>query len=163
MSTLLSSLKVIARPEIVSKPPIIGKRTRLLEKLEQQLEMAECFVQGKEFEAYREKTVKDPESGERKKVRRRLTVRPWYYDSEEHYYFEVRISGKAIELVKDKPAIDVGDKAQLPETIKVIIDAVEKGELDVFLLAPAPKFPSKKARAEAMTKPQLTTAKPNAK
>ena len=40
MTTLLSSLKVIARPEIAIKPPIISKRLRLIEKLEQQLDMA---------------------------------------------------------------------------------------------------------------------------
>lgn len=151
MTTLLSSLKVIARPEIAVKPPIIGKRTRLADKLKQQLDMAECFIQGSEFEAYREKSVKDPETGERKKVRRRITVRPWYYDSEGHYYFEVRIGIKPIELVKDKPAIDVGDKALLPDTIKLIIDAVEKGELDEFILKAA-KFPTKKAKANTDAK-----------
>jgi hypothetical protein len=93
-----------------------------------------------------------------------LTVRPWFYDSEEHYYFEVRISGKPIELNKDKPAIDVGDKAKLPETIKVIIDAVDKGELDAFLLAPPPKFPSKKAKANGESKPvEKATNKVNTK
>ncbi|MCU8004142.1 hypothetical protein [Shewanella sp. SM96] len=155
MTTLLSSLKVIARPEIAVKPPIIGKRTRLVDKLKQQLDMAECFIQGTEFEAYREKSVKDPETGERNKVRRRITVRPWYYDSEGHYYFEVRIGIKPIELVKDKPAIDVGDKTLLPDTIKLIIDAVEKGELDEFILKAA-KFPTKKAKAsaEASTEPK---------
>ncbi|NCO73585.1 MAG: hypothetical protein GW821_19230 [Shewanella vesiculosa] len=155
MTTLLSSLKVIARPEIAIKPPIISKRNRLIEKLEQQLDMAECMVQGKEFEAYREKMVKDPETGERKKVRRRYNVRSWYYDNEQHYYLEVRISGKPIELVKDKPAIDVGEKAKLPDTIKIVIDAVEKGELDEFLLAPPSKFPSKKVKAKEATKPDI--------
>ncbi|WP_351000180.1 DUF6641 family protein [Shewanella sp. TB7-MNA-CIBAN-0143] len=159
MTTLLSSLKVIARPEIVTKPPVVSKRIRLLEKLKQQLEMAECFVEGKEFEAYREKSIKDPETGERKKIRRRYNVRPWFYDSEEHYYLEVRISGKPIELVKDKPAIDVGDKAKLPDTIKVIIDAVEKGELDTFLLAPPPKFPSKKEKGNQPLKTEPSKTK----
>lgn len=156
MTTLLSSLKVIARPEIAVKPPIVAKRTRLVDKLKQQLEMAECFIQGTIFEAYREKSMKDPETGERKKVRRRINVRPWYYDNEGHYYLEVRVGIRPIEFVKDKPAIDVGDKAKLPETIQLIIDAVENGELDDLLLKSA-KFPTKKNKASQEPKAETPT------
>lgn len=147
MTTVLSSLKVIARPEIAPKPPVLGKRMKLLDKLEQQLSLAECMIEGREFEAYKERSVKDAETGERKKIRRRYIVRPWFYDSDNHYYFEVRISNKPVELQKGCPAIDVGDKAKLPEVIKLVIEAVEKGELDEQLLAPAPKI-GKKASAD---------------
>ncbi|MEL4295820.1 MULTISPECIES: hypothetical protein [Shewanella] len=150
MTTVLSSLKVIARPEIAPKPPVLGKRMKLLDKLDQQLSLAECMIEGREFEAYKERSVKDPETGERKKIRRRYIVRPWFYDSNEHYYFEVRISNKPIELEKGCPAIDVGEKANLPAVIKVVIDAVEKGELDEQLLAPAPKI-GKKASTDKPT------------
>lgn len=150
MTTVLSSLKVIARPEIAPKPPVLGKRMKLLDKLDQQLSLAECMIEGREFEAYKERSVKDPETGERKKIRRRYIVRPWFYDSNEHYYFEVRISNKPIELEKGCPAIDVGAKANLPAVIKVVIDAVEKGELDEQLLAPAPKI-GKKAKTDKPT------------
>ena len=158
MTTVLSSLKVIARPEIAPKPPVLGKRMKLLDKLDQQLSLAECMIEGREFEAYKERSVKDPETGERKKIRRRYIVRPWFYDSNEHYYFEVRISNKPIELEKGCPAIDVGAKANLPAVIKVVIDAVEKGELDEQLLAPAPKI-GKKAKTDktsANTEKQAT-------
>ncbi|MDI5833421.1 MULTISPECIES: hypothetical protein [Shewanella] len=158
MTTVLSSLKVIARPEIAPKPPVLGKRMKLLDKLDQQLSLAECMIEGREFEAYKERSVKDPETGERKKIRRRYIVRPWFYDSNEHYYFEVRISNKPIELEKGCPAIDVGEKANLPAVIKVVIDAVEKGELDEQLLAPAPKI-GKKAKTDktsANTEKQAT-------
>lgn len=159
MTTVLSSLKVIARPEIAPKPPVLGKRIKLLDKLDQQLSLAECMIEGREFEAYKERFVKDPETGERKKIRRRYIVRPWFYDSNEHYYFEVRISNKAVELQKGCPAIDVGEKANLPAVIKVVINAVEKGELDEQLLAPAPKI----GRKAITDKPTNTNEKPAAK
>ncbi|MCC2606807.1 DUF6641 family protein [Planctobacterium marinum] len=134
--SVLSSLKVIARPKIEPKPPIIGKRLKLIEKLEQQQEMATCMIEKRPFEAYREKTVKDPQTGERTKQRRQINVRPWYYDSDGHYYLEVKVNNKPIDLQKDKPAIDVGDKSKLPEVIETIIKATEKGELDAFLQPP---------------------------
>ena len=36
-TSVLSSLKVTARPKLESKPPVIGKRMKLIEKLERKL------------------------------------------------------------------------------------------------------------------------------
>lgn len=136
-TSVLSSLKVTARPKLESKPPVIGKRLKLIDKLEQQHEMATCMIERRPFEAYREKVVKDPETGERKKERRQITVRPWYYDSDGHFYLEVKVNNKPIEFDTGKPAIDVGEASRIPGTIATVIQAVEKGELDTYLLAPA--------------------------
>ncbi|ALZ77330.1 DUF6641 family protein [Rheinheimera sp. F8] len=135
MTTLLSTLKVIDRPKIEAKPPILGKRMKLIDRLEEQLTMAKAMLDKTPFEAFREKSVKDPETGERKTIRKRRSVRPWYYDSNEHYYIEIKVGLKAIELEKGKTAIDVGPKEQLPDVINTIIQAVEKGELDTHILA----------------------------
>ena len=136
-TSLLSSLKVIARPKIEPKPPVLGKRLKLIEKLEQQKEMAVCMIENRRFEAFRDKKVKNPETGEVTVQRRPTSVRPWYYDSDDHYYLEVKVNNKPIDLQKGKPAIDVGDKVKLPEVIDTIIKATESGELDGFLLKPA--------------------------
>lgn len=135
MTTLLSTLKVIDRPKIEAKPPILGKRMKLIDRLEEQLAMAKAMLDKTPFEAFREKSVKDPETGERKTIRKRRSVRPWYYDSNEHYYIEIKVGLKAIELEKGKTAIDVGAKEKLPDVINTIIQAVEKGELDTHILA----------------------------
>lgn len=136
-TSVLSSLKVIARPKIEPKPPVLGKRLKLIEKLEQQKEMAVCMIENRRFEAFRDKKVKNPETGEVIVQRRPTTVRPWYYDSDNHYYLEVKVNNKPIDIQKGKPAIDIGDKAKLPEVIDTIIKATESGELDEFLLKPA--------------------------
>ena len=136
-TSVLSSLKVIARPKIEPKPPVLGKRLRLIEKLEQQKEMAVCMIENRRFEAFRDKKIKNPETGEVTVQRRPTTVRPWYYDSDDHYYLEVKVNNKPIDIQKGKPAIDVGEKVKLPEVIDTIIKATESGELDEFLLKPA--------------------------
>ncbi len=143
MTTLLSTLKVIDRPKIEAKPPILGKRLKLIDRLEEQLAMAKAMLDKTPFEAFREKSVKDPETGERKTIRKRRSVRPWYYDSNEHYYIEIKVGLKAIELEKGKTAIDVGAKEKLPDVINTIIQAVEKGELDTYILAVSPVKPPK--------------------
>ena len=74
-TSVLSSLKVIARPEIKQKPPVLNKRMKLINRLEQQKKLATCMLEGTPFVAYKEKTVKDPETGERiKNVGRLLFV-----------------------------------------------------------------------------------------
>lgn len=149
MTTLLSTLKVIDRPKIEAKPPILGKRMKLIDRLEEQLAMVKAMLDKTPFEAFREKSVKDPETGERKTIRKRRSVRPWYYDSKEHYYIEIKVGLKAIELEKGKTAIDVGAKEKLPDVINTIIQAVEKGELDTHILAVSPvKAPKLRNRAK---------------
>ena len=94
--------------------------------------------------------MKDPVTGERTKQRRAVSVKPWYYDSDGHYFLEVKVNNKPIDIQAGKPAIDVGDKTDLPKTIETVIQAVEKGELDTFILAkitPAKKVPQAKSIA----------------
>lgn len=142
MTTLLSSLKVIARPKIEPKPPILSKRLKLIDKLEEQQAMVQCLLENKSYEAYKDKVIKDPDTGERKTIRKRKAVRPWYFDDNEHYYFEMKVGLKTLELDKGKAAIDIGKKEDLPAIIETLIKAVEKGELDqqILLLSP-PKTP----------------------
>ena len=142
MTSLLSSLKVIARPKIEAKPPILAKRMRLIEKLDEQ----QAMLDGQAYEAYKDKKVKDPETGERKTVRTRKAVRPWYFDDDEHYYFEIKVGLKTLELDKGKAAIDVGKKEDLPAVISTLIKAVESGELDTQILQLSPAKPPKQPK-----------------
>ena len=151
MTTLLSSLKVIDRPKIEPKPPILGKRMKLIERLDEQLAMVQCMLAGEAFEAFKEKVVKHPETGERQTIRKRKAVRPWYYDANEHYYFEIKVGLKSMELEKGKTAIDVGPKDKLLDVIGTIIKAVEKGELDTHILALSPpKVPKVRNRSKKL-------------
>ena len=150
--SILSSLKVIARPKIEPKPPILGKRLKLIEKLDEQQAMAQAMLDGQAYEAYKDKKVKDPETGERKTVRTRKAVRPWYFDDNEHYYFEIKVGLKTLELEKGKAAIDVGKKEDLPTVISTIIKAVESGELDAQILQLSLAKPPKPPKAKTTDK-----------
>lgn len=131
-TTLLSSLKAIARPEIV-KSPVLAKRMKLIERLEEQLAMVNAKLANQPFSFFREKTVTDPTTGDKhiKQIPRK--VRQWFFDDANHFYFEVRFAGKTFEVESGKPTIDVGALSNLPALIALLIQAVEKGELDLFL------------------------------
>jgi len=131
--SILSSLKVIARPENTKTNPIAAKREKLLRKLNQQKEMALCFVNDEVFTAYKEKWDKDPETGEKVKVKVPKKVSPWFYQRNNTLFFEVRYANKPLELQEGLQAIEVGSKTNLLPTINTIIEAVIAGELDVLL------------------------------
>jgi hypothetical protein len=133
-TNVLSSLKVIARPEIASKLPVLAKRMKLIERLEEQSAMAVALRDKQPFTAFKDKTVKDEESGEKTTIKVPRKIRPWYFENSGHYYFEVKFGGKVYELESGKPTIDIGELAQLPAVIELLVKAVEKGELDEFLL-----------------------------
>lgn len=132
-TNLLSSLKAVARPEIVSKPPVLAKRMKLIERLEEQAAMVIALIDKQPFTAFKDKTVINKETGEKTVTKVPRKIRPWYFENNGHYYFEVKFGGKVWEIESNKPTIDVGDLASLPEVIKIIVSAVEKGELDNFL------------------------------
>ena len=135
--SLLSSLKVTARPESTKANPLVSRREKLLAKLDQQRKMALCYVNDEEYTAYREKWTKDPETGERTKVRVPKKIGPWYYKRNNCYFLEVRYANKPLELSKGMHAIEVGNKTNLLPTIDTVIEAVIAGELDTVLTANA--------------------------
>ncbi|MCH2055242.1 MAG: hypothetical protein MK214_01235 [Thalassotalea sp.] len=131
--SLLSSLKVTARPEKTSDNPVLKRREKLLAKLDQQLAMADAHIAGETYTAYREKWQKNPETGLQEKVRIPKNVAKWFYKRNNQYFFEVRYANKALELSKNSHAIEVGDQGNLTSVIRTVIDATLAGELDPLL------------------------------
>jgi len=131
--SLLSSLKVTARPEKTSGNPILKRREKLLAKLDQQLAMAKAHINGETYTAYREKWQKNPETGQQEKVQIPKNVAKWFYKRNNQYFLEVRYANQALELSKGNHAIEVGEQDNLIPTIETVINAVVAGELDNLL------------------------------
>lgn len=92
-----------------------------------------ALVENETHTFYREKWVKDEETGEREKVQVPKKVSPWFYKRNNCYYLEVRSGNKPLELQKGMHAIEVGEEEDLVSTIETIIEAVVAGELDPLL------------------------------
>lgn len=122
-------------------------RSRLLEHLTQQLEMANALMEARPFkvvQSVRQKT----EDGQVVTVEREKRLRPWYWhDVTGKWFLEVRYANKTLLLGKDQNAIEVGPKDNLVPTIQTVIEAVEAGELDAAMKAVLAqrKKPGKKA------------------
>lgn len=121
-------------------------RVKLLEKLEEQKEIAEADNANQPIVKTRQIYVTD-ENGERvpDMVKRRL--RRWYWRNHTGtWLMELRYGGKALKIDGGKTAIEVGDKAAIPAVIDRLIEAVKAGELDKALIQ------AKKERVTAMRK-----------
>ena len=76
-------------------------------------------------------------------------VRPWFWESGGVWFFQIRYGAKGLELAKDKPTIEAGDKENLLEIIDLCSNAVKDGELDNQLNEMAMKTRSKLRKSKA--------------
>lgn len=135
MTKLLSQLTIIAKPLKTKLTSIEKRQQKLLAKLEEQQEMAKCLLEGVELTAYKLKSVTDPETGIKNKVKVPKRIRPWFYECKGSYFLEIKYGPKSLELSKNKTAITVGDKDQLPTVLAIVVESVKAGELDAQLNA----------------------------
>ncbi len=131
----LQALTFTAKPKIEAVNPIEVKRAKLIIRLNEQRALVQCLLNNTEYTAFKDVYIVDEESGEKRKVKRPKRVRPWFYQAADKYYFEIKYGTKSLEIQKNKPAIDVGDKNELLTAIDTVIDATKQGFLDTELKA----------------------------
>ncbi len=129
----LQALSFIAKPNVEAINPIEVKRSKLIACLNEQRAMIQCLLDNTDFIAYKEVFITDDESGEKRKVKRPKRVRPWFYQSADKYYFEIKYGTKSLEIQKNKPTVDVGSKDELLMVIDTVLDATKQGFLDAEL------------------------------
>jgi hypothetical protein len=129
MSTL-TSLKLTNATKPRSMPVIQQKRNKLTTKIWEQIQLAEAQVLGGTYTSKRFKTITTAD-GDRKTIELEKRVRPWWFTNEEgKICVAIKYGSKAIQLGKDKTAVELGSKDELVNTLKVLKSAIELGELD---------------------------------
>ncbi|OEJ67511.1 hypothetical protein [Magnetovibrio blakemorei] len=108
-------------------------RRRLVEHLDEQLELAAAELRGEKLVKTRQIYV-TAENGERVTQRIEQRLRKWYWRNVDGNWFtEVRYGNRALKLSGENTAIEVGEKEKLAEVIGMLKDAVMAGELDKAL------------------------------
>jgi hypothetical protein len=125
----LSKLKLVAAQQRRAHNKIEQRRAKLIEKLEEQLALVEALITGGRFEPLRSVWQTNDE-GERVRVQRPKRVRSWYWLNAAGCFFSVYYGNNLLKLDGEMTAISVGNRAELPATIKAVIEAVRAGELD---------------------------------
>ena len=134
----LSSLKLVAqrRPSKVS--PVVHRRSKLMGKLKDQIALARAAAEGGSFQAHRQRSMVDPETGLRRSVSVPRRIRPWWFMADNgKTAVSVRYGATVLELSKGRFAIELSDSGELVAALETVSAAVEAGELDAAIEAAA--------------------------
>ena len=128
----LKKLKLVAAQQRRLLTKTEQRRAKLIVKLEEQLALAEALISGERYAPLRRiwTTAAD---GERVRIERPKRVRPWYWLNAAGCFFSVYYGSKVLRLQGDMTAISLGDRSELPDAIKSVIEAVRAGELDLAI------------------------------
>ena len=128
----------------VKKPtqqtPVQMRRNKLSKQLWEQVQLATALASGGSFAPIRVRTVKDKLTGERKTVEQPKRVKPWWFTAEDGTLcLQVRYGVQVLEIGKGKNTITLASKEQLIDTLNLVKQAAESGELDKHIAAVATK------------------------
>jgi hypothetical protein len=126
----LSKLKLVAAQQRRALNKKEQRRTRLIEKNQDQWALVKALLGGDRYQPIR-KVWQTNAEGDRVRTARPKRVRPWYWLNAAGCFFSVYYGSKLIKLDGDMTAISMVDRSELPEVIKAVIEAVRAGELDL--------------------------------
>jgi len=116
------------------------RRNKLSKQLWEQVQLATALANGSSFAPIRIRTVKDKLTGERKTVEQPKRVKPWWFVGEDgNVCLQVRYGVQVLEIGKGKNTIKLASKDQLIDTLNLVKQAAESGELDKQIAAVATK------------------------
>ena len=136
----LASLNMSNVKKPTQQTAVQMRRNKLGKQLWEQVQLATALANGSSFAPIRIRTVKDKLTGERKTVEQPKRVKPWWFTAEDgSICLQVRYGVQVLEIAKGKNAITLSSKDQLVETLNLVKQAAEHGELDKQIAALATK------------------------
>jgi hypothetical protein len=130
--SIVASLKLITNSKKQTLSPILQKRSKLLAKIQEQLDLCEAQRNGEIYAPKKFKTVTNKESGERVKVETIKRVKEWFWIAENgKINLAIKYGAKTVSLnKKGANAIELTNGTELVGTLHKLKEAVENGELD---------------------------------
>ena len=136
MATLLSTLKLVTATRENKTSPVIQRRQKLINKIDEQIGLATAAINGTEFKSTKFKNVVDAETGETQYQQVPKRIRAWWWKNDAgKVNLVVRYGARIIELSKGKNSIELVNEAALLPTLDLIKKAVGAGELDDAITA----------------------------
>ncbi len=126
---ILSKLKLTNAERDDEQAKIKRKRQRLINRLDEQLQMIEAEMQGQEFKSLHFVYV------DGKKVQRPKKVNPMYFQNSDGVWFmELRYGNKRLDLGRKRFAVECGIKQNIPAVLIMLKKAIAAGELDSVII-----------------------------
>lgn len=144
-TTILSKLNVIALPKREKQSAVDHRRSKLVQKIEEQISLAQAQAEGKSYTVSKQVWQRD-DAGNKSRVTRDKLVRPWWFANGAGVTLTIRYGSRPLALKGDKCALQVGSVVGVPEVLKIVAEAAKNGELDAAMEASVTASKSKKAR-----------------
>lgn len=139
----LAKLKLINSNRNRTASPIVHRRSKLIAKISEQIELATAQKEGRLYAPKKLKTVTNADTGERRTIETTKRVKEWFWTSDSgKINLSVRYGSKVIELAKGKNAVEVTNTEELIGTLSLISEAVAAGELDEAIKTASDKLRS---------------------
>ena len=133
--TSLATLKLTNTRKPTQQPAIIQQRTKLANRIWEQMELAKAQAAGGTFASKRLRSIQG-EDGIRRTVEVAKRVKPWWFVADNgKVCLNIRYGAKVIELAKGKTAIEVANADELLKVLDIVKSAVIDGELDAQIEA----------------------------
>lgn len=137
----LKTVALTVNPSNDPVNPVIARRTRLVEHLEEQRKLAKDPTYAPAIRQW-----KKAEDGSKTPVDSFKVVKPWWRtDANGSLVLLLKSGLKTLELEKGKPGIVVGTPERLDGVLSTLISATKAGELDKAMEQATPT-PSKKKK-----------------
>jgi hypothetical protein len=136
----LATLNLTHASKPTQLPAVQMRRNKLSKKLWEQIQLATAIANGTTYAPTHTRTVTDKQTGERKTVEQIKRVKPWWFTAADGTLcLQVRYGVQVLEIGKGKNTITLASKDQLVDTLNLIKQAAESGELDKHISALAAK------------------------
>ena len=133
----LANLKLISAKKPSQLSPTAARRTKVVRRLNEQLELAKAQKEGRTFSPTRLRSIKNDE-GVATTITVAKRVKPWWWQADNgKICVSLRYGAKVVELAKGKTAVEVANSDELLATLEVLKAAVDVGELDAQIEAVA--------------------------
>jgi hypothetical protein len=131
--SMLASLKLVTSKRDQGSNPVLHRRNKLSNKIQDQIHLAEAKRSGQTYAPTRLKTVRNRVTGEQQTIESRKLIRDWWYiNAAGKINLVIKYGSKPITLDAKgtKNAIEISSGDELIDTLKTIKAAVDAGELD---------------------------------
>ena len=130
--SIVTNLKLITTVKSSSVSPVLLRRSKLLAKVQEQIDMCEAKRNQQTYAPKRLKTVTNKETGERTTIETIKRVKEWVWiTSDNKINLVIKYGAKTLPLnKKGANAIELTNGTELIGTLHKLKDAVVAGEFD---------------------------------
>jgi len=130
--SIVTNLKLITTVKSDAVSPVLQRRSKLLAKVQEQLDMCEAKRNQQPYTPKRLKTITNKETGERTTIETIKRVKEWFWITENgKINLAIKYGAKTLPLnKKGANAIEITNGTELIGTLHKLKDAVIAGEFD---------------------------------